>query len=1012
MRSSRRVSTWIAAAGLALAMGLGAHLTIAQSPAPASGGGASPWGGARPASPAGGVTSHSGAAPVPAPSQKSTTTPAPPPQVIARVDGRPITQRDWDRIATPYFAQLKAELGDRFQSIEPVAKKNVLNELVRQQVVALEAQKQKIEVTDKDVDDVLRRESYFQTNGKVDEAKLAMFKSDPTSNYQQMLPQLREIAAAAKYDATLRKRFQPTPEAVRAEWERRNDKIRCKVLPLEPRSLSLDPEATDAERHAYYHDHPRDFTAHTQLRLRWYRIAVPAGEDSVRQTVVAAAMKRAKGVADSLRTGALADTMPGVMDTGFFEVPTPSVPTIGRVPELSDALAKADTVTSIVALGPFDTADGVLVARIIDRKPRHLLPYVEALPDVKRRADQDKRRREHDTDLHGFYQAHPDSFREARARLTRLTLDENAANVTVTPQEIDAWYKAHGHSLFGRADSSHAWLPPLDDSLKAKVRRRIESDKGKEWRSTRLEKLASGFGTSKDPKALARANQAAAETLTLRRGGLADSLFSAALVDSLLRAGPGSRGQVQGPRAFTRRWALWRVEWADTAFLPAFDAARPQVERLLAAQRRREDEAEARTRFEAHRVDYKMPVRYVIDYIMVAPPLADSVKISEAELKAVYQKNLASYTEPEQVRARHILISLRDPTPAGDAKARARADSVERAIKAGASFVDLAERLSDDPGSGANGGDLDWFPHGRMVKEFDEVVFAMNVGDVSAPIKTRFGYHIIRLDDRRAARVKPFAEARRDIRDKLATARADTIARREATKLLSKLTAGGDPKVLATSHGGLKNAGPFAASDSPPTIGMTPGLGDDLPKMTPRKWAKRPYRAGNRYVAIRVAERQPVRPAEFDEIENQALADARQAKLEERFGREVPGIRAALTGGGSFDSVAALYGGLKDTGLFTQMQNFVPNLGFEARVIEAAFKLAPRAVSDTLRAAQNPGVFWLRQEEKVHADEKDFKTTEPQITQDLVTKAYVDWVDERKGNLKIEVIRSDLVALK
>jgi len=232
MRSPRHVSRTLVGATLAIAIGVGAHLGLAQAPTPAPASGASPWGGARPASPMGGV-SQSATPAAPAPNQAKPVAAAPPPQVIARVGGRPITQHDWDRVATPYFAQLKAELGDRFASVEPVAKKNVLNELVRQQVVAIEAQKQKIDVTEKDTDEILRRDPFFQNNGTFDEAKFQTFKKDPTSNYQQMLPQLRQVAAANKFDMSLRKRFTPTPEAVRAEWERRNDKIRCKVLSIE-----------------------------------------------------------------------------------------------------------------------------------------------------------------------------------------------------------------------------------------------------------------------------------------------------------------------------------------------------------------------------------------------------------------------------------------------------------------------------------------------------------------------------------------------------------------------------------------------------------------------------------------------------------------------------------------------------------------------------------------------------------------------------------------------------------
>ena len=123
--------------------------------------------------------------------------------------------------------------------------------------------------------------------------------------------------------------------------------------------------------------------------------------------------------------------------------------------------------------------------------------------------------------------------------------------------------------------------------------------------------------------------------------------------------------------------------------------------------------------------------------------------------------------------------------------------------------------------------------------------------------------------------------------------------------------------------------------------------------MTPKQWAKRAYRAGNRYVAIRLAQRQAVRPAEFDEVKGQVMSDVRQAKLDEKFRRAVTGMRTVLRGGGSFDSVAALYGGLKDTGPFTQTQSFVPNLGFESRRDRSeASSSRPARVSDTLRAAR------------------------------------------------------------
>src|SRR5262245_54641099 len=159
----------------------------------------SPWGGAQPIPPGGSApqappgssapTGTTSTAPT-TPTTPQATAPAPAAPVIARVEGRPITQRDWDRVATPYFAQLRAQLGDRFAEVQTTAKQNVLNELIRQQVVVLEAQKLKIEVSEKETDEVLMRDPFFLTKGAFDAAKFAEFKRSPTSNYGVLLPQV------------------------------------------------------------------------------------------------------------------------------------------------------------------------------------------------------------------------------------------------------------------------------------------------------------------------------------------------------------------------------------------------------------------------------------------------------------------------------------------------------------------------------------------------------------------------------------------------------------------------------------------------------------------------------------------------------------------------------------------------------------------------------------------------------------------------------------------------------
>jgi peptidyl-prolyl cis-trans isomerase C len=135
--------------------------------------------------------------------------------------------------------------------------------------------------------------------------------------------------------------------------------------------------------------------------------------------------------------------------------------------------------------------------------------------------------------------------------------------------------------------------------------------------------------------------------------------------------------------------------------------------------------------------------------------LTANIKPDDAAIKAYYEAHKAEYAAPE-VKARHILIRFKGsavPLRAGEKElteeeALARAKELREKIVKGADFGALAKAESDDTGSGANGGDLGSFGHGRMVKEFDEVAFSLPVGEISQPVKSQFGYHIIQVESR------------------------------------------------------------------------------------------------------------------------------------------------------------------------------------------------------------------------------------------------------------------------
>lgn len=140
-----------------------------------------------------------------------------------------------------------------------------------------------------------------------------------------------------------------------------------------------------------------------------------------------------------------------------------------------------------------------------------------------------------------------------------------------------------------------------------------------------------------------------------------------------------------------------------------------------------------------------------------------------------YQAQQARFKIPDMVHARHILIP---PGP----DARAQAEALRKQILEGASFEELAKTHSKDPGSAPKGGDLGFFPRAKMVKPFDDAVFALaKPGDVSGLVETRFGFHIIQLVEKRLEGVRPFAEVKEQLVEEAATGIA-TTARQELVR--------------------------------------------------------------------------------------------------------------------------------------------------------------------------------------------------------------------------------------
>jgi len=146
----------------------------------------------------------------------------------------------------------------------------------------------------------------------------------------------------------------------------------------------------------------------------------------------------------------------------------------------------------------------------------------------------------------------------------------------------------------------------------------------------------------------------------------------------------------------------------------------------------------------------------VIQYLSIKKMLEPKIKITEDDMKKYFEENKDSFNEEEQVQASHILVD--------DEKT---AEEVEKKIKEGKDFAELAKEYSKDPGSAQNGGDLGYFGKGKMVKEFEDKAFSMKIGEISEPVKTEHGYHIIKLTGKKAAKDAKYEDHKDEIKDTL-----------------------------------------------------------------------------------------------------------------------------------------------------------------------------------------------------------------------------------------------------
>jgi peptidyl-prolyl cis-trans isomerase D len=418
-------------------------------------------------------------------------------------------------------------------------------------------------------------------------------------------------------------------------------------------------------------------------------------------------------------------------------------------------------------------------------------------------------------------------------------------------------------------------------------------------------------------------------------------------------------------------------------------------------------DADLTAHFDAHKAEYRVGEQRAIKYLLLdRDQVRQKVTVPANDVQRYYNANIQQYQTPEQVRASHILLKTEGKD---EAAVRKEAQAVLAQIKGGADFAELARKVSEDT-SKEQGGDLDFFARGRMVPEFENAAFAMAPGQTSDLVKSQFGFHIIRVTDKRAGSTRTLDEVRQQIQDQLQQEMADQQITTRAQQLETRIKDPGD-LVEAAGENALmvQESGYFQQTDPIPGLGQAPQVAAQAFQLA--EGAVSGGLATPRGVVFftLAGKKDPFIP-KLDEVKDRVREDTIRAKATELSRQRATAVAGALKSAKDF-SAAAKGQGLeaKDTQLIAR-ESALPDVGVSAEVDKVVFALPIGGVSDPITT--NAGTVVVKVVERDDVTPDEFRTAREQFRAELLnerrSRFFAAYMGKVKEKLNVQ-IKADVV---
>jgi peptidyl-prolyl cis-trans isomerase D len=401
-------------------------------------------------------------------------------------------------------------------------------------------------------------------------------------------------------------------------------------------------------------------------------------------------------------------------------------------------------------------------------------------------------------------------------------------------------------------------------------------------------------------------------------------------------------------------------------------------------------DVELKAFYDSHKQQYanSIPEKRKVKYaVLDVSKIGEGIQVSHDDLVAYYDQHRDQYRTPEQVKVSHILIKTPLPGPDGKVdekgvtEAQHRAEDLLKQIKGGANFEELAKKYSEDPGSAKEGGSLGFIQRGRTVPEFEKAAFSLPKGQISDLVKSSYGFHIIRVDDKQEAHMKTLDEVKDEIEPVLKQQKAQQMAQKQAEALLSSAKAEGLDAAAASKSAPVINSDFFGRKDMLPGLGPATQFMDAVfsaaDKAPPDMAA-----TSQGFVVYQLLAIKPAFTPSFEEIRSKVEDEFKNERSNTLLTQKTQELSDRAKTEHDLKRAAKELGATVKTSDFVLPDGQVPDIGSMTGQAAVAFTLKPGEISGPITSGGNGAVLLVLENQQ--PSDADFAAKRDQIRDSLL----------------------------